>query len=90
MLDLIFAVLGICLLLVIVVPGVYNYVKVMRENVREKDAKKAFSDTLLLVCVLVLSILVFKYYGAFHAFDVIKAIFDAIDVIIDTIAAYLH
>lgn len=35
MLDLIFAVLGICLLLVIVVHGVYNYVKVMREDVRE-------------------------------------------------------
>lgn len=35
MLDLIFAVLKICLLLVIVVPGVYNYVKVIRENVRE-------------------------------------------------------
>lgn len=30
------------MLLVIVVPGVYNYVKSMRENVREKDAKNAF------------------------------------------------
>ena len=48
MLDLIFAVLGICLLLVIVVPGVYNYVKSMRENVREKDAKNAFFQHALL------------------------------------------
>lgn len=35
MLDLIFAVLGICLVLVFVVSGIYNYVKVVRENVRE-------------------------------------------------------
>ena len=76
MLDLIFAVLKICLVLVIVVPGVYNYVKVMRENVREKDAKNAFFNTLYFVVVLVLSILLLKSIGAFHAFD--------------TIAAYLH
>lgn len=76
MLDLIFAVLGICLLLVIVVPGVYNYVKSMRKNVREKDAKNAFFNTLFFVVVLVLSILLLKSIGAFHAFD--------------TIAAYLH
>lgn len=57
MLDLIFAVLGICLLLVFVVPGVYNYVKVMRENVREKDAKNAFFNTLYFGVVLVLGIL---------------------------------
>lgn len=76
MLDLIFAVLKICLLLVIVVPGVYNYVKVVRENVREKDAKNAFFNTLFFVVVLVLSILLLKSIGAFHAFD--------------TIAAYLH
>lgn len=76
MLDLIFAVLKICLVLVIVVPGVYNYVKVMRENVREKDAKNAFFNTLFFVVVLVLSILLLKSIGAFHAFD--------------TIAAYLH
>lgn len=76
MLDLIFAVLKICLLLVIVVPGVYNYVKVMRENVREKDAKNAFFNTLYFVVVLVLSILFFKYVGIFKVFD--------------TIAAYLH
>ena len=76
MLDLVFAVLKICLLLVIVVPGVYNYVKVVRENVREKDAKNAFFNTLFFVVVLVLSILLLKSIGAFHAFD--------------TIAAYLH
>ncbi len=76
MFDLIFAVLGICLVLVIVVPGVYNYVKSMRENVREKDAKNAFFNTLYFVVVLVLCIFVFKYIGVFHAFD--------------TIAAYLH
>lgn len=46
MLDLVFAVLGICLVLAIVVPGVYNYVKSMRENVREKDVKNAFFNTL--------------------------------------------
>lgn len=57
MLDLIFAVLKICLVLVIVVPGVYNYVKVMRENVREKDAKNAFFNTLYFGVVLVLGIL---------------------------------
>ena len=60
MLDLIFAVLGICLLLVFVVPGTYNYVKVVRENVREKDAKNAFFNTLYFVVVLVLSILFFQ------------------------------
>lgn len=76
MLDLIFAVLGICLLLVFVVPGVYNYVKVMRENVREKDAKNAFFNTLYFVVVLVLSILLLKSLGVFKGFD--------------TIAAYLH
>ena len=65
MLDLIFAVLGICLLLVIVVPGVYNYVKVMRENVREKDAKNAFFNTLYFVVVLVLGILLLKSIGVF-------------------------
>lgn len=71
MLDLIFAVLGICLVLVIVVPGVYNYVKSMRKNVREKDAKNAFFNTLYFVVVLVLCIFVFKYIGVFHAFDTI-------------------
>lgn len=71
MLDFIFAVLGICLLLVIVVPGVYNYVKSMRENVREKDAKNAFFNTMFFVVVLVLCIVVFKYIGVFHAFDTI-------------------
>ncbi|WP_156099956.1 hypothetical protein [Hoylesella buccalis] len=71
MFDLIFAVLGICLVLVIVVPGVYNYVKSMRENVREKDAKNAFFNTLYFVVVLVLCIFVFKYIGVFHAFDTI-------------------
>ena len=76
MLDLIFAVLKICLVLVIVVPGVYNYVKVMRENVREKDAKNAFFNTLFFVVVLVLCILLFKSIGVFNAFD--------------TIAVYLH
>lgn len=76
MLDLIFAVLGICLLLVIVVPGVYNYVKSMRENVREKDAKNAFFNTLYFGVVLVLGILLFKSIGVFKGFD--------------TIAAYLH
>lgn len=76
MLDLIFAVLGICLLLVIVVPGVYNYVKSMRENVREKDAKNAFFNTLFFVVVLVLCILLLKSIGVFKGFD--------------TIAAYLH
>ena len=73
MLDLIFAVLRICVVLIIVVPGVYNYVKVMRENVREKDAKNAFFNTLYFVVVLVLSILFFKYVGVFHAFDTIAA-----------------
>ena len=73
MLDLIFAVLGICLLLVFVVPGVYNYVKVMRENVREKDAKNAFFNTLFFVVVLVLSILLLKSLGAFKGFDTIAA-----------------
>ena len=76
MLDLIFAVLKICLLLVIVVPGIYNYVKVMRENVREKDAKNAFFNTLYFVVVLVLGILLLKSIGVFKGFD--------------TIAAYLH
>lgn len=76
MLDLIFAVLKICVVLVIVVSGVYNYAKVMRENVREKDAKNAFFNTLYFVVVLVLSILFFKYVGVFNGFD--------------TIAAYLH
>lgn len=76
MLDLIFAVLKICLLLVIVVPGVYNYVKSMRENVREKDAKNAFFNTLYFGVVLVLGILLFKSIGVFKGFD--------------TIAAYLH
>ena len=73
MLDLIFAVLKICLVLVIVVPGVYNYVKVMRENVREKDAKNAFFNTLFFVVVLVLSILLLKSLGAFKGFDTIAA-----------------
>lgn len=73
MLDLIFAVLGICLLLVFVVPGVYNYVKVMRENVREKDAKNAFFNTLYFGIVLVLGIILFKSIGVFHAFDTIAA-----------------
>ena len=76
MLDLVFAVLGICLVLVIVVPGVYNYVKSMRKNVREKDAKNAFFNTLFFVVVLVLSILLLKSIGVFKGFD--------------TIAAYLH
>ena len=76
MLDLIFAVLGICLLLVIVVPGVYNYVKVMRENVREKDVKNAFFNTLYFGVVLVLGILLLESIGVFKGFD--------------TIAAYLH
>lgn len=76
MLDLIFSVLGICLVLVIVVPGVYNYVKSMRENVRERDAKNAFFNTLYFVVVLVLSILLLKSIGVFKGFD--------------TIAAYLH
>lgn len=76
MLDLIFAVLGICLLMVIVVPGVYNYVKVMRENVREKDAKNAFFNTLYFGVLLVLGILLLKSIGVFKGFD--------------TIAAYLH
>lgn len=76
MLDLIFAVLGICLLLVFVVPGVYNYVKVVRENVREKDAKNAFFNTLYFGVVLVLGILLLKSIGVFKGFD--------------TIAAYLH
>ena len=76
MLDLIFAVLGICLLLVIVVPGVYNYVKVMRENVREKDAKNAFFNTLYFGVLLVLGIVLLKSIGVFHSFE--------------TIAAYLH
>ena len=57
MLDLIFAVLGICLLLVFVVPGTYNYVKVVRENVREKDAKNDVFNTLFFVVVQVLDIL---------------------------------
>lgn len=73
MLDLIFAVLGICLLLVIVVPGVYNYVKSMRENVRERDAKNAFFNTLFFVVVLVLCILLFKSIGVFKGFDTIAA-----------------
>ena len=76
MLDLIFAVLGICLLLVFVVPGTYNYVKVVRENVREKDAKNAFFNTLFFVVVQVLGILLLKSIGVFHSFE--------------TIAAYLH
>lgn len=76
MLDLIFAVLGICLLLVIVVPGVYNYVKSMRENVREKDVKNAFFNTLYFGVVLVLGILLLESIGVFKGFD--------------TIAAYLH
>lgn len=62
--------------MVFVVPGVYNYVKVMRENVREKDAKNAFFNTLYFVVVLVLSILLLKSLGVFKGFD--------------TIAAYLH
>lgn len=53
------------MLLVIVVPGVYNYVKVMRENVREKDAKNAFFNTLYFVVVLVLGILLLKSIGVF-------------------------
>ena len=73
MLDLIFAVLKICLVLVIVVPGVYNYVKVMRENVREKDAKNAFFNTLFFVVVLVLGILLLKSIGVFKGFDTIAA-----------------
>lgn len=73
MLDLIFAVLGICLLLVIVVPGVYNYVKVMRENVREKDVKNAFFNTLYFGVVQVLSILLLKSIGVFKGFDTIAA-----------------
>lgn len=76
MLDLIFAVLKICVMLVIVVPGVYNYVKSMRENVREKDAKNAFFNTLYFGVVLVLGILLLKSIGVFKGFD--------------TIAAYLH
>ena len=76
MFDLIFAVLGICLLLVFVVPGIYNYVKVVRENVREKDAKNAFFNTLFFVVVQVLGILLLKSIGVFKGFD--------------TIAAYLH
>ena len=76
MLDLIFAVLGICLVLVIVVPSVYNYVKVMRENVREKDAKNAIFNTLYFGVLLVLGILLLKSIGVFKGFD--------------TIAAYLH
>lgn len=76
MLDLIFAVLGICLLLVIVVPGVYNYLKSMRENVREKDVKNAFFNTLYFGVVLVLGILLLESIGVFKGFD--------------TIAAYLH
>lgn len=76
MLDLIFAVLGICLLLVFVVSGIYNYVKVVRENVREKDAKNAFFNTLFFVVVQVLGILLLKSIGVFKGFD--------------TIAAYLH
>lgn len=73
MLDLIFAVLGICLLLVFVVTGVYNYVKVMRENVREKDAKNAFFNTLYFGVLLVLSILLLKSIGVFKGFDTIAA-----------------
>ena len=76
MLDLVFAVLGICLVLVIVVPGVYNYVKSMRENVREKDVKNAFFNTLYFGVVLVLGILLLESIGVFKGFD--------------TIAAYLH
>lgn len=64
------------MLLVFVVPGVYNYVKVMRENVREKDAKNAFFNTLYFGVVLVLGILLLKSIGVFKGFD--------------TIAAYLH
>lgn len=64
------------MLLVIVVPGVYNYVKSMRENVREKDAKNAFFNTLYFGVVLVLGILLLKSIGVFKGFD--------------TIAAYLH
>ncbi|PMC25550.1 hypothetical protein CJ231_01900 [Hoylesella buccalis] len=59
--------------MVIVVPGVYNYVKVMRENVREKDAKNAFFNTLYFGIVLVLGIILFKSIGVFHAFDTIAA-----------------
>lgn len=64
------------MLLVFVVPGVYNYVKVVRENVREKDAKNAFFNTLFFVVVQVLGILLLKSIGVFKGFD--------------TIAAYLH
>ena len=64
------------MLLVFVVPGIYNYVKVMRENVREKDAKNAFFNTLFFVVVQVLGILLLKSIGVFKGFD--------------TIAAYLH
>lgn len=64
------------MLLVIVVPGVYNYVKVMRENVREKDVKNAFFNTLYFGVVLVLGILLLESIGVFKGFD--------------TIAAYLH
>ena len=70
MLDLIFAVLGICLVLVIVVPGVYNYVKSMRKNVLEKDAKNAFFNTLFFVVVLVLCILLFKSIGVCHEWGI--------------------
>lgn len=73
MLDLIFAVLGICLLLVFVVSGIYNYVKVVRENVREKDAKNAFFNTLFFVVVQVLGILLLKSIGVFKGFDTIAA-----------------
>lgn len=73
MLDLIFAVLGICLLLVFVVSGTYNYVKVVRENVREKDAKNAFFNTLFFVVVQVLGILLLKSIGVFKGFDTIAA-----------------
>lgn len=64
------------MLLVFVVPGIYNYVKVMRANVREKDAKNAFFNTLFFVVVQVLGILLLKSIGVFKGFD--------------TIAAYLH
>lgn len=64
------------MLLVFVVPGTYNYVKVVRENVREKDAKNAFFNTLFFVVVQVLGILLLKSIGVFKGFD--------------TIAAYLH
>lgn len=70
-LDLIFAVLGIYLLLVIVVPGVYNYMKSVRENVRGRDVRNAFFNTLCFGVVLVLSILLLKSIGVFKGLDTV-------------------